>query len=194
MGTRNGEEVTPVLRYAFWALPCLAVAFASGAGAQPTNAPCFAPFTKLLGAELFDRYPANLSAKKIKPATPDVRAGDAHFYRTVLREEAKLGPNFAGHYTIARIGCGSATACIAIIDAKTGRVFFPRILHSATALLMDTGSADVDSLNYKLGSHLLIVVGSANEKTRAGMSYYLWRNESLKLIRFTPAASFCPRR
>src|SRR5258708_7231292 len=55
----------------------------------------------------------------------------ARLYQTVLREQADAGPNFAGHYTIVVIGCGTSCARIAVVDARTGRVFFPRGLSAA---------------------------------------------------------------
>ena len=45
------------------------------------------------------------------------------------KELGKPGPNFAGHYTIVRWGCGSPCLMIAIIDLKTGRIFPPPFHH-----------------------------------------------------------------
>jgi hypothetical protein len=110
----------------------------------------------------------------------------------VIGEEAKQGPNFAGHFTIARIGCGAASVCPAIIDVKTGSVFFPPELSSAEALLMDTGDTQVDTLNYRRDSRLLIVAGTPNENRKnEGMSYYLWGAGKLRLIRFVPRVNLC---
>lgn len=102
------------------------------------------------------------------------------------------GPNFAGHYTIIPIGCGAATVCVAIADAATGHVYFPPELRSAEALLVDTGGVEVETLNFRPDSRLLIVAGSPNEQPRrAGISYYVWRSGRLSLIRYTPAAALC---
>lgn len=110
----------------------------------------------------------------------------------MIREEAKQGPNFAGHFTIVHIGCGAGTVCPAIIDVKTGIVYFPPELLSAEALLMDTGDTDVDTLNYRRNSRLLIVAGTPNENRKnEGMSSYLWRSGKLKLIRFVPSVKLC---
>jgi len=48
----------------------------------------------------------------------------ARLFRTMLREGAKPGPNFAGHYTIVHWGCGSDCRMIAVVDARNGRVYF----------------------------------------------------------------------
>jgi hypothetical protein len=127
-----------------------------------------------------------------RPARPDVRGGWVHHYRTSISEGARLGPNFADHYTIIRIGCGAATLCVAIADARTGHVYLPPGLRSAEALLVDTGGLEVETLNYRRSSRLLIVVGSPNERPRgAGIGYYVWRSGRLSRFRYIPAARLC---
>ncbi len=128
----------------------------------------------------------------MKPVPPLVQKGEAHTYRTVLREQASRGPNFAGHYTVIWIGCGAATVCPAIVNAITGQVHFSKVLRTATALMRDTGATGVEILNYKIDSRLLVVVGTPNEDARKeGMSYYLWDGHKLRLIRFVSAARLC---
>lgn len=167
-------------------------ALAAESASQAATPVCNAPFAKLLSANVFNSHAVHLVRKIASPAPPNVKSGRAHLYRTVIKEGAKLGPNFAGHYTIIRIGCGAATACLAIADSESGNVYFPPNLKSAEALLVDTGKINVDTLNYRRDSRLLIVVGSPNEKIdRAGISYYIWQSEKLKLIRFISAATLC---
>jgi hypothetical protein len=55
---------------------------------------------------------------------PDVSSGEARAYRTVLREAAKAGVNFAGHYTVVKWGCGVPCKRLALIDRRTGTVYF----------------------------------------------------------------------
>ena len=154
--------------------------------------PCPAPFARLLGDYVFRSYAVHVTPNRFRPIQPDVRSGRARLYRTRIREAAAQGPNFADHYTIIRIGCGAATLCIAITDARTGHVYFPLELRSVEALLVDTGRVEVDTLNFRRDSRLLIVVGSPNETTsRAGISYFRWRSGRLSLTRFTPAAELC---
>jgi hypothetical protein len=63
---------------------------------------------------------------KGKPAPVNLASyPGARQFRTNLRKGAPKGPNFAGHYTIVRWGCGTACQSGAIIDAVNGRVFFP---------------------------------------------------------------------
>jgi len=57
------------------------------------------------------------------PARPKLVTKQARRFRTRLREEAALGPNFNGHYRVAHWGCG--TNCIewAVLDLQTGDVW-----------------------------------------------------------------------
>ena len=50
---------------------------------------------------------------------------NANMFRTNLRNAAKEGVNFAGHYILTTWGCGTNCTQSAIIDARNGRVFFP---------------------------------------------------------------------
>ena len=52
----------------------------------------------------------------------------ANTYRTNLRNAAKEGVNFAGHYILTTWGCGTNCSQTAIIDARNSRVFFPEEL------------------------------------------------------------------
>ena len=47
---------------------------------------------------------------------------DAYTFRTRIRSEVKQGANFAGHYTVVSIGCGTNCANHALVDTKTGRI------------------------------------------------------------------------
>jgi hypothetical protein len=58
-----------------------------------------------------------------KPAVPVLRTPEDREYRTRIREGAKAGPNFAGHYTLIIIGCGTQCASFVVVDAVSGRVF-----------------------------------------------------------------------
>ena len=178
--------------------PYLALALAAPVASADEYAPqaatpvCTAPFNKILSDSVFNNYAIHLTSKIVSPSPPNVKSGRAHLYHTVINDEAKLGPNFADHYTIIGIGCGAATTCLAIADAKDGDVYFPPNLKSAEALLVDTGKINVETMNYRRDSRLLIVVGSPNEKIdRAGISYYIWQSKKLNLIRFIPASTLC---
>src|SRR5262245_60406906 len=58
-----------------------------------------------------------------KPTAPILKTANERRFRTMIREGAAKGPNFAGHYTIADWGCGAGCVSIAVVDAKDGRVY-----------------------------------------------------------------------
>ncbi len=63
---------------------------------------------------------------KGKPARVDFRSDPvARRFRTRLTAGAAKGPNFAGRFTVVVWGCGTACESVAIIDAKSGRVYSP---------------------------------------------------------------------
>jgi hypothetical protein len=71
----------------------------------------------------FEDYPVR-EVYHGRPAPVDLSSSpDARRFRTVLREGARRGPNFAGHYTVVEWGCGSNCHVYGIVDARTGRVW-----------------------------------------------------------------------
>ena len=60
---------------------------------------------------------------KGKPAPPKLVSPVDRLFRTMIRQGASKGPNFAGHYTIAEWGCGSSCVSIALMDAKDDTIF-----------------------------------------------------------------------
>lgn len=125
----------------------------------------------------FEDYPAPKFSGK--PAAVKIIGPKARKYRTGLRENASGGADFAGHYTIAAFGCG--TGCIsplAIIDVKTGDVYFPP---SVATISSPPDAEDEEMIQSREDSRLLIVVGELNQKK--GKYYFEWANNRLKLIR-----------
>jgi hypothetical protein len=139
----------------------------------------------VLSANLaFDQY----RVEKIfqgKPAVPDLKSHpDARTYRTVLSEQSKKGPNFAGHYTLVTFGCGASCVRIAVVDAENGHVLFPRNLHM---MIVAAWSHDPSGCQFKQNSRLLIVYGQVNsEEGPDGISYFEWKGKNFELLRFEP--------
>jgi hypothetical protein len=118
-----------------------------------------------------------------KPAPPVVSEGEAHRFRTVLREGAKEGPNFAGHYTLVVWGCGSSCASFAIVDAITGKVYWPPF--SGFTWTDGNGPFTEEGLHYRRHSTLLVVQGCPEEKDCA-TRHYNWNGTSLVLLETKP--------
>lgn len=63
----------------------------------------------------------------------------AKTYRTKLQDGASHGPNFAGHYTVVSIGCGTQCQENWIIDAQTGKILYK--FHSVIGIRFQPDSA-----------------------------------------------------
>ena len=102
---------------------------------------------------------------------------DAQNFQTRLTEGAKEGPNFAGLYTVIEWGCGTGCQNYALVDAKTGAVYFPSMNTSLGAEFR------IDS-NLFIANHPKYV----EEARQAGgpewlaSEYYPWENNQFVLI------------
>ena len=126
-----------------------------------------------------------------KPAAPDVRSHPrSRLFRTMIREGARNGPNFAGHYTLVFWGCGTGCRQMGIVDARTGRVFHPRNLLSVEDGNLDwegfeAAEKGFDIIRYSIDSKLIRTVGYIDEDDqRRGISWFVWDKEQLRRIRF----------
>ena len=170
------------------------IAAASSSQVAAATKPCLSVAT-LIARAPFDRYPAHLSKGPWR--APDVRRGDAHLYRTLLRTEGSGSPDFAGHLKLVRIGCGAGTMCLAFIDRTSGQVTFAPTLRSVSWLYVDLiplGSPDLKRLTYRNDSTLLVVFGVRNEEDKTGgVTMCNWKNGAPHLVRFVPQRKLCIR-
>ncbi|MFZ5867293.1 MAG: hypothetical protein ACOYXY_15520 [Thermodesulfobacteriota bacterium] len=122
-----------------------------------------------------------MSIKKI--AKPDVSKERARTYRTRLREGAAKGPNFAGHYTVVRWGCGTDCIEFAIVDVISGAVFFPPFLtvQSVPPYDQDNPTMIPRNVEFRPDSRLLIVTGTI-DKSSSDKHFYEWTGKELKLV------------
>jgi hypothetical protein len=143
------------------AAPCIS-------GEADTAKPTFSDFTV---AEHF----------KGKPAPVNL-SGDpkAKTYRTMLREGARRGPNFAGHFTIVIWGCGSSCQQFAIVDAVTGKVYFSR---EVPYVSFGDREGEPYGLDFREDSRLIAVYGRIKEDDPKGMFFFTWDGTKLTLIK-----------
>jgi hypothetical protein len=142
--------------------------------------------------QCFEEYPAEQTSQGV-PAAPNLTShAMARRYRTVLRKAAKEGPDFAGHYMLVRIGCGTSCVQIAVLDAVDGTVYFPRGLR----MVQWAGWwHEPYGPDYRLSSRLVRVYGSANTEDAAyGVSDFLWTGKDFQLLRFEKRDSGRPSR
>ena len=130
--------------------------------------------------------PLNLSSHKL-----------ARMYRTSLREQIREeGVNFAGHYTIAPMGCGTGCSITAIIDARDGRAYFPEVFEGWTSVIGDYEFKEGEDIRtFHANSRLIRAIGrprlGADERWGpSGVYFYEWVNNQLKQVHFVPAGSY----
>lgn len=144
----------------------------------------------------FENYSADVWAGK--PAPLNLRSHRlARMFRTRIREQLhEQGINFAGHYTIAVMGCGTGCSITAIIDAPDGRAYFPRVLDGWS---VEPGvhhfAENEDVRTFRTNSRLLRIVGAPRLSTDerwgpSGIYYYEWKNNRLRQLHFVPAGSY----
>lgn len=129
----------------------------------------------------FEDYPVQ-GTYKGAPAPIALQTKGDRMYRTVLREAAAKGPDFASHYKIATWGCGSGCITYAIIDSNTGKIL-PK---SGGIVSRSCKQSDDEAvLNYQRDSRLLIVSGTLNDED-LGMYYYELKDNKLNMLKELP--------
>lgn len=119
------------------------------------------------------------------PAAPVLRTRLQRTFRTMIREAAGTGPNFAGRFTLAEWGCGAGCVSMAVVDEKTGRVSDGPFELLGYDLAYDYEGGE-EQLEFRTDSRLMIARGCPGEKN-CGTYYYEWTGEAFKLIRKSPA-------
>ena len=138
------------------------------------------------GVPTFGQYSARV--EKLRNIQVDLKSSKyARNYRTNLRNAAKAGVNFAGHFVVANWGCGTNCSETAIIDGRTGRVFFPEILQGATFGFCELGDAD-EPIEYKKNSRLFVLRGFKSgdldkKNSKCGVYYFEWTGAALRQVK-----------
>lgn len=127
-------------------------------------------------ADDFSNYPANdVMQRAERIALPQFNGRDAAYrnYRTRITNGIKEGPNFAGHYAIIGIGCGTSCIFAYVADARTGEVFpFPY-----------GGEENYEmSLDYRLESRLVRVTWADLDSDQCITHEVMWDGGSFDLL------------
>src|ERR1039458_510817 len=141
------------------------------------------------GADMpkFGAYPVRRIFKG-KPAEPQFRPGEDQYpnglghFRGGVTFEAERGPNFAGHYTLARWTCGSGCSGAIVVDSVTGKLFRDMPFGTLVMPRLDMG---LEPYSFHLDSRLLIVQGYfdiyvPDDKAECSRRYYEWTGTSFK--------------
>jgi hypothetical protein len=110
-------------------------------------------------------------------------------FRTRLRDALRRGVNFSGRYILTGWGCGTGCVSGAIIDARTGRVYFPDEMGNiGVGDDETTGMYYERPVEYRKNSRLLVIHGipgtqiDENADLPTGDYFYEWKNNRLRLI------------
>lgn len=140
-------------------------------------------------APRFEDYPvAEIYTGDIAPVNLNSHP-DAMTFKTRLREGVDYyGVNFAGHYTVIEIGCGTSCQAIWLIDAINGNVYrAPFIselgisIRKDSKLLTENPSESINSFLEGTGYTSVDWL-----KTR----YYVWENNEFKFASRKPSDEF----
>jgi hypothetical protein len=138
----------------------------------------------------FDQYAVS-DIFKGKPAAPKLIRPADKLFRTRIREGAAAGPNFAGHFTIAEWGCGSACVSVAVVNAKTGDVYDGPFGILGYGQSFEYADRNEEPLSYKLDSRLLKVRGCGEDRDCAEF-FYEWTGNEFKLVLKIAAVQHTP--
>jgi hypothetical protein len=150
----------------------------------------------------FEDYPVN-EVFTGKPAPPILATADQRMFRSRIRNglatqsdvwigsyknptKAK-GPNFAGHYFVIRWGCGSQCVMMAIVDAKTGKVYNPPLADQDSLWVPLDNLSEMET-DLRPDSSLMILRNACRDfkdRKTCGTYYFNWKNNHFDLIKFT---------
>ena len=131
-------------------------------------------------APRFEDYPVREVYKgPVAPVRLDSRM--ARMFRSRLREDSRGGPNFAGRYMVVIWGCGTGCAQMGVVDAVTGRVYFPPVEYMD---IIDMDDEAERSKWFRLDSRLLRITRDYYDG-RGGYKayYYLFDRGRFRLLR-----------
>lgn len=132
---------------------------------------CFPSSLAQSGVPKFEYFPAGKIYKG--PTAPLLLAKNDRAFKTRLRWASKhLKPNFAGHYILTTWGCGAECLMGAVIDAKTGKVYW----WNFTICCWGAGKGEkFNPIEFRPDSRLMIFTGLRNEKDGDdGAHFYLF--------------------
>jgi hypothetical protein len=162
-----------------WRTAIVAVAIAaSGATELLTAAAAVPKFADFPVTEIF----------KGKPAPPVLSTPEARRFRSQLRTHAAFGADFAGHFKLARWGCGAGCVFVAVLDSITGDVYFAPFSFQDAYLPRPDGQPKIlcnHSSDYQLDSELFIAEGAIGDKI--GTHFYRWHDRQFTLVHFEPS-------
>jgi hypothetical protein len=155
----------------------------------------------------FEDYPANeiftgtsAAPKLVTPleqsCAEQIRDGVKKGYGVFRDGKEQKGPNFAGNLIVIQWGCGAPCLRMAIVDARTGDVYYPPISANGVGArsfdlpLLTVGNAVSRNaeVQFRLNSNLMIIKTTPSQSGShpAYTYYFLWRQNRWTLLRKMP--------
>lgn len=157
----------------------------------------------------FEDYPA-VDAFAGTPAAPKLTTPAARLYRTRIREGVEKGwgvyrdgkeqnapgPNFSGDMFVVEWGAGAPGLMMAMVDARTGDVYYPPISHLGVGTanfglpLLSVGWAVPRNpdVQFRVSSRLMIIRATPKQTlpSPSYTYYFLWKDHAWTLLRRLP--------
>jgi hypothetical protein len=148
------------------------------------------------GTPKFNDYPVKASRAKSSVKVKIDSTADTSCFRTMLRQTARQGIRFAGHYAIDYWGCGTNCARIGIVDLINGRAYVTPFYVGIA------GGGQHKSIKTEAASRLVLVNDPEVVRTEYGdpvpeefvPSYFLWNGKHLLPIRKGKVETTEPKR
>jgi len=136
---------------------------------------CLAQASPLTSIPKFSDYRVN-QVYKGKNATPRI-TDSWRDVRTLIRDESRKPPNFAGSYRFVSWGCGTDCRSSLVINVKTGDIYDPEF----GAISLDNYPTWIGKgFEFHSNSRLLVFDGCLQE---CGIYYYEWKGGDFHLLR-----------
>lgn len=111
---------------------------------------------------------------------------DARMFRTRLREAWTGGVNFAGQFIVTYWGCGTGCVQGAIIDARTGKVYFPDELQGMGFGVLGF-DIEGEPMEYRKESKLFVIRGVTADNEDPGTTWLVWEGAKFRRLLFEKA-------
>lgn len=155
----------------------------------------------------FEDYPAT-DVFLGKPALLDLTKPWTQMYAADIQDgvndaygpnSVDKGPNFAGNLVVVIWGCGAPCLRMALVDARTGEVYYPPITFEGDGpenfdlpVLTPTHSVSQNpEVQFRKNSRLMMIKATPSESGRhpSYTFYFLWRDGKWVLLRKVPLAA-----
>lgn len=151
-------------------------------------------FENYRASEIFTGTPVapKLVTRREQLYADQIRDGVEKGYGALRDGQEQIGPNFAGHLVVIQWGCGAPCMRMAIVDARTGDVYYPPISINGVGarsfdlplLIIGDSVSQNSQVQFRLNSNLMIIKATPNQSGRhlSYTYYFLWRQSGWTLL------------